>query len=301
MNQYRFPWRRAAALAATALLAQQLAVAYRARPQVERRAARRSLHSAWHQVRHCRVFSRYGAPAFTSSNVPIVLVHGFGVSCDYFVPLAERLAADHPVYAPDLPGHGRSDTPVHPLDIPDLAQTLLDWMNNAGIGKAFLVGQSMGAQIAIEAVRWQPQRFAGLALIGPTRDPHAGKVSHVWRLLRVAPFERLSLFGILVQDYLRMGWRLLPECRAMMRDPVAAKSKQLALPVMLIKGEYDAIVPADWFAYLKQATRACQVVIVRGGGHAVNHSAPDEVANAVRTFLRQIERSPEKNREREEW
>lgn len=287
----------AATLAAAALLARRLTVAYRARPEAVHRVALRPLHPAWHQVRDCRVFYRHGFPAFTSSSTPVILVHGFGVSCDYFVPLAERLAAERPIYAPDLPGHGRSDTPVHPLDIPDLAQTLLDWMDSVGIKKAFLVGQSMGAQIVSEAVHRQPQRFNGLILIGPTRDPRAGAVLHTWRLLRVAPFERLSLFGILVRDYLRMGWRLLPECRAMMQDPMAARLGQLSVPVMLIKGEHDVIVPADWLAYLRQVTGATQVFIIPGKGHAVHHSAPDEVAHAVRAFLHEVETNPEGNRE----
>lgn len=283
----------AVALAASALLVRRFAAAYRVRTQVRRRTALRPLHSTWHQVRDCRVFSRYGYPTFASSDSPLVMVHGFGVSCDYFIPLAERLAAHRPVHAPDLPGHGRSETPVHPLGIPGLAQTLLDWMDSASIKKAFLVGQSMGGQIAIEAVRRQPHRFNGLILIGPTRDPHAGAVLHMWRLLMVAPFERLSLFGILIRDYMRMGWRLLPECRAMMRDPVAAKLGQVALPVMLVKGEHDAIVPADWLTYLRQATRAGAVLIIRGCGHAVHHSAPDEVAHAVQDFLRQVDSGKE--------
>ncbi len=43
---------------------------------------------------------------------PIVLVHGLGMSGDYFMPTAERLASKGAaVYVPDLPGHGKSDTP----------------------------------------------------------------------------------------------------------------------------------------------------------------------------------------------
>jgi 2-hydroxy-6-oxonona-2,4-dienedioate hydrolase len=300
MNEHRFPWRMAATLAAAAFLARRFAAAYQSRPKAVLHVALRPLHPAWHQVRNCRVFSRYGSPAFTSLSMPVILVHGFGVSCDYFGPLAERLAADRSVYAPDLPGHGRSDTPVHPLDVPSLAQALLDWMDSVGIKKAFLVGQSMGVQIAVEAVHRQPRRFNGLILIGPTRDPRAGVVLHAWRLLMVAPFERLSLFGILIRDYLRMGWRLLPECCAMMRDPVAAKLGQLSLPIMLIKGEHDAIVPADWLAYLRRLTRAGQVFIIPGKGHAVHHSAPDEAAHAIRAFLHQVETNPEENREERE-
>jgi pimeloyl-ACP methyl ester carboxylesterase len=288
MNEHRFPWKMVAALAATALLVRRIDTARRLRPQARRRAALRPLHPAWHQFRDCRIFSRHGSPTFTSSSPPVVLVHGFGMSCDYFLPLAERLAVDRAVHMPDLPGHGRSDTPVQALDVPDKAQTLLEWMDGAGIGRVFLVGHSMGTQIAVEAVNRQPKRFAGLVLISPTPGRRASLAQHVWGLVRAAPFERLSLFGIMVRDYLRVGWRLLPECRAMMHDPVASKARRLSLPIMLIKGEHDAIVPADWLAYLAQATHAEEVLVIRGCGHAVHHRAPDEVANAMQDFLHRV-------------
>lgn len=289
MNEPRLPWKTAAALAATALLAKWLSARRRSRLPAGRPAQRGSLHDAWHQVRDCRIFSRHGFPRLNSSRLPIVLVHGFGMSGDYYVPLAERLTVERPVHLPDLPGHGRSDKPFPPLSMSGKACALLNWMDSAGVGKAFLAGHSMGAQIAVEAIRRQPQRFAGLVLIGPTRDPHAGLMRHAWRLLKAAPFERFSLFHILLRDYLRMGWRLLPECRAMMHDPLASKLRQLSVPVMLIKGERDAIVPASWLSHLANATRAEQVLVIKGCGHAVHHGAPDEVSAAMRAFLQRAE------------
>ena len=47
----------------------------------------------------------------------IVLVHGFGVSGRYMLPLAAYLAVDHPVFLRDLPGFGDSS---HPPKVPDV-------------------------------------------------------------------------------------------------------------------------------------------------------------------------------------
>ena len=52
---------------------------------------------------HTRVWGGVG-PA----RPPAVLVHGLGMSGRYLAPTAERLAADFRVYAPDLPGFGRT-------------------------------------------------------------------------------------------------------------------------------------------------------------------------------------------------
>ena len=247
------------------------------------------LQTACHRVGTELVFSRHAQQETQQNNLPLVLVHGFGVSGSYFISFAECMAADRAVHIPDLPGHGYSTTPSHPLDINGLAQALVDWLDVMGLKRCVLLGQSMGAQIAIEAAMRHEERFAGLILIGPTADPHAGLVRHAFRLLKVAPFERLSLFTILFRDYLRMGGRLIPECGAMLRDPVASKLERVHPPVLLLKGEYDAIVSDAWFYELRRGLGNPSELIIAGGGHAVQHSHPEEVAKALKPFLNNLD------------
>src|SRR3712207_6887962 len=54
------------------------------------------------------------------------------------------------VHIPDLPGFGRSTKPPKVLTIPDLADALAAWMAEAGLGRAALVGNSLGCQIRSE-------------------------------------------------------------------------------------------------------------------------------------------------------
>lgn len=247
-----------------------------------------TLEDARHQAGQFKIFSRCAKRQQNAANLPLVLVHGFGVSGRYFIPLAHRLANDYPVFIPDLPGHGRSPTPAHALDIDGLAQALLDWLDALGLQGCVLVGQSMGAQIVVEAALRRPHRFAGLVLIGPTADPRAGLATHVWRLLQVAPYERLSLYWIIAVDYLRMGRRLVAECRAMLEDPVEEKLNKLMIPVLLMKGERDAVVPDKWFETLRSLIRRSCAAIIEGEGHAVQHSAPNRVAQALQPYLRDL-------------
>tara|TARA_R110000796_G_scaffold115490_1_gene227589 strand:+ start:3539 stop:3904 length:366 start_codon:yes stop_codon:yes gene_type:complete len=88
------------------------------------------------------------------------------------MPTAKRLAAKSAaVYVPDLPGHGKSDTPESPLNMPGLANALIDWLDAMDIAQADLVGHSMGCQIASDVSFRFPTRVRRLALIGPTVDP----------------------------------------------------------------------------------------------------------------------------------
>lgn len=179
----------------------------------------------------------------------VVLIHGLGVSSAYFLPLAVRLACHFCVYALDLPGHGRSATPPRALDVPGLAQTLLGWV-----------------------------------LIGPTPDPAAATAELLRRLVVDAAYERPGMIWQAFKDYLRMNVRVVPEYRAMLRHRFVEKLASVRVPALLVRGERDPIAPQRFVEDLARRLRA-EVAIIPGWGHAVQHSAPEQVLQVVRPFL----------------
>lgn len=217
---------------------------------------------------------------------PVVLVHGFGVSSRYFIPTAQRLSDHFSVYVPDLPGHGRSSTPRTPLDVPGLAGALVAWMDAVGIKCASLVGNSMGCQIAVEVALRHPERVNRLVLIGPSVDP-AGRntLEQFRRLVLSAPYERFSLSGILLLDYARMAWRIVPELRAMLRYRTEEVLPRIAQPVLLVRGEHDAVAPPRWLTEAARLLETSRTLTIPGGGHAVNHSMADVLVPAILPFL----------------
>jgi pimeloyl-ACP methyl ester carboxylesterase len=54
------------------------------------------------------------------------------------------------VWAPDLPGFGRSNSPRAQLNVPRLGDALAEWMRKCGIEDAVLLGNSSGCQVAVE-------------------------------------------------------------------------------------------------------------------------------------------------------
>ena len=81
-------------------------------------------------------------------------MHGYGMSSRYMMPLALELARDFAVYAPDLPGFGRSSKPRKVLDMVELADALAAWMACISLRRAVMVGNSMARQVIVEfAVR----------------------------------------------------------------------------------------------------------------------------------------------------
>jgi 2-hydroxy-6-oxonona-2,4-dienedioate hydrolase len=270
--------------------------AYAASRSYRRRSHRRSLFeggrirelvSLWSDVDGCTVHARASHLPQRVASLPVVCVHGFGISSSYFVPAAELLAAEFNVYAPDLPGHGRSQTPAKSLDIPQMADVLVRWMDMVGLRRASLVGNSMGCQIAVDAAVRYPDRIARLVLIGPTMDPRALNLLELFRRFAVGGMhERSSLNKYLIADYSRMALRLIPELRFMLRDRIENKLLHVRASSILVRGENDPIAPQDWVEKVGRMVHAERIVVIPGWGHAVHFSAAQQVVSAITPFLR---------------
>ena len=71
------------------------------------------------------------------------------------------------MYAIDLPGHGRSAKDIACGDIDELADAVLALMDEVGAERAHLVGHSLGAAAAFQALARTPERIASLAGLAP--------------------------------------------------------------------------------------------------------------------------------------
>src|SRR5580765_4182394 len=96
--------------------------------------------------------------ATAGAGEPIVLVHGFGVSGTYMLPLARALAGRFSVFVPDLPGYGRSERPRVPLGIGGLADALAGCLDELGLERPALVANSLGCQVVTELAVGRPDR-----------------------------------------------------------------------------------------------------------------------------------------------
>lgn len=83
---------------------------------------------------------------------PVVLIHGWACSRGDLAPLAADLARDHRVLNIDLPWHGESTSTARYWPLDDLAAVVEAVAADEGMRHATLVGHSMGAAVAVEAV-----------------------------------------------------------------------------------------------------------------------------------------------------
>ena len=210
--------------------------------------------------------------------VQVLAFHGFGRTGADFHVLEETVGGHCTIHAFDLHFHGASPGYPHRADQPftpqELAQFMAAFLDHRGLERATLLGYSLGGRIALNLLEQLPQCveraflvapdglktrpwYRGLAASRPGRwaykrfVQHPGRVHAVMDLLRTMHLmdERMHRFlkgqtdsrakRQLVHD-VWLSYRLIEPDLARVADRVRA----LNIPVHLVFGHYDRVIPA---------------------------------------------------------
>src|SRR3712207_8330704 len=98
--------------------------------------------SKWTHVDGLRIHYRTSTEVIPKERPRIVLVHGLIVSSRYMVPTLKQLSRHYRIYAPDLPGFGKSEKPSHILNVAGLSDALSAWMDAVGDRKSTRLNSS---------------------------------------------------------------------------------------------------------------------------------------------------------------
>jgi pimeloyl-ACP methyl ester carboxylesterase len=250
------------------------------------------------------------------------LIHGIGDSSRTWEPVLPLLAADHTIVAPDLLGHGASDKPRADYSIGGFANGMRDLQAVLGIERSTVVGHSLGGGVALQFAYQYPERVERLVLVssgglGAEVNPllRAAALPGAWYAIgasthpqfqraMVGIARRLARFGMLdrndVEDVaiiwngLRDGATrkaFLRTLRAVIdvRGQAVTSHDRLYLaadlPVMLVWGDRDPIVPVAHGALAAEALPHARLTIVPKSGHMPHRTAPAPFAAAVREFV----------------
>ena len=241
-----------------------------------------------------RMFYRASPNEVPDERPPVVLVHGLVVASDYMLPTAERLAVHFRVYAPDLPGFGRSAKPPRAFDITELADALAAWIRALGLGRAVLLGNSFGCQVVAECAVRHPDVIECLVLQGPTTDPGARTLRRqLGRWLQNSLYEP-PMSPIMLRDYWRAGIpRAISTVRFLFRDAIEQKLPRIQVPALVVRGDRDPMVPQNWAEEAAALLPRGRLVVIPGAAHTVVYFAPGQLTQVVRSFLLARTRMPQ--------
>ena len=242
----------------------------------------------------------------------VLLLHGFGASLHTWEPWAEALAGEFRVISLDLPGGGLSGPdPTGDYSDARSIELLERLMDELGVARASLIGNSLGGRIAWRFAAERPLRVERLVLIAPDGFASPGfeygvapEVPGVLRLmrhalprsvlamnLRPAYADPAAMTDALVQRYhdlmLAPGNRdaLLDRMAQVLLEPPEPLLARIEVPTLLVWGERDAMVPfsnaQDYLAALPDA----RLVSFPDLGHVPQEEAPARALEPVRRFL----------------
>lgn len=193
----------------------------------------------------------------------------------------------HPLHVPDLPGFGLSDKPKGALDVGGHAQVVAALLDHLAIAPVALLGNSFGAQVAVEVAVRRPDLVAALILVGPTTDPAAASVwGQLRRLLLDLVHEDPRQVPILATDIRDAGVRrILATLRHAVRTPITARLGAIDVPALFVRGSEDRIAPQGWLARAAAMVPGARSVTIDGAAHNAVTTAGPQLAAAVEAFL----------------
>ena len=233
------------------------------------------------------VKTRYLEEGQENAGPPLIMVHGYNGSCDYWYPQPiPTLAAERHVIAVDLPGNGLSaKMPAHTVE--SYAEFLVAFMDALGIERADLLGHSMGGQLAIAAAAKFPERFRKLVLVDSAGLPEL--VRNQWlapiKMLTDSSLRQVSLYPTFVKTGLRAraAWEGLRLLRA---QSIRRDLKLVQAPVLIVWGSRDRVVPLEHGAFMAKRIPNARLAILRGAGHMPFCEQPEQFGRLVLSFLR---------------
>jgi haloalkane dehalogenase len=98
-------------------------------------------------------------------NIPIIMLHGFGISGSHWRHNMPELSQQHMVYALDLVGFGGSEKPAVSYSIDLWVEQVFDFWRTFVKQPAVIVGNSLGSLVAVIAAYRHPEMAAGVVTI----------------------------------------------------------------------------------------------------------------------------------------
>lgn len=259
----------------------------RHRERMHPRKPQSSLAERWTTVDGIDVFYRESQ---NPPDAPVMMhVHGFGLSGRYLLPTAERLGDEFHTLVPDLPGFGRSGKAKNALDVPDLAHAAARFLDERGIDKVTLVGNSMGCPVICEFAYHYPERLERAILVSPAGGLHNQPLGRaVGQLSRDGTREPARMIGVATPDYVRFGvpstFRMF---HALTQYPSLERLLELHIPTLVVVGDRDPLLPPPHRVkeIAEETDSHVLLVGIDGAAHAINFSHPGELSHLIRQFM----------------
>lgn len=252
---------------------------------------------------------------------PIILIHGFGGSMWQWEYQQHALSQDFRVLTLDLPGSGLSDKPAIAYRPDEMLDFLVGFMDAVKIPQATLVGNSMGAGLAIGMALTHPTRVTKLVLVDGLPQHVMAKLTSpsVRRALETRAPSWLVSFGNMLFGGLMMESVLkeivydpalltpaviersnrnrqrpglirpimtLRENLPLWEAGFATRLGEITHPTLVLWGVEDRVFPIAVGEELHQTIKGSRFIRIPNAGHIPQWERPDVVNQELIIFIR---------------
>ena len=254
---------------------------------------------------------------------PIVFVHGLVGDFTHFEHVARRLVANgRRVVGIDLPGCGASHKRRERHDLGGYARDVLTLLDALDVPSAVLAGHSAGGAIVAEAALRAPARVSKLVLLssaGLRRYPVATHVAaravlRPWLLERSLDRLAMPLLDLVLKDKNHYTEKFIADALDRPKQPasmemarvmsdlvpdlihasVLDRAHHLRMPVLLVWGDTDRLIPKASAALLARRLERGRLVPLAGCGHMPMIERPETVTDELERFLGPVARPQRK-------
>jgi len=246
------------------------------------------------------------------SGAPLLLIHGFGMPGQSWLPWAARLTVTRALIIPDLIGFGHSEraaTPGAHYTLEGRAAALVAMLDALNVPRVDIVGESLGGAIAAQFALDYPERVRRVVFMGAAIYPHPNIGPQLgllpfglgraltWHAIGSGPFgapaqqcgtqptcpwlESVRVAGTV--DSLR-AMALTTRDNGAEDELLPQRISAIRAPSLVLWGGNDAIVPVSDGDRLAQALKT-NIAIIAEAGHVPYLEQPDKVAIRVTNFL----------------
>ena len=251
-----------------------------------------------------------------------ILLHGFGASLFSWREVMDDFAARGRVVAYDRPAFGLTSRPMpgewkgeSPYSMNANVELLSALMDALGVDRATLVGNSAGGTVSVAFALKYPDRVESLILVDPALGGGGGRFPQ-WALPLLATPQMRHVGPLLVRsiadsgnDTIRLAWHnpalVTEDIVAGYRKPLTAKNwdralyeftiasramawkdrfAELTMPVIVITGDDDRIVPTEQSIQVSKEIPGAQLAVLKDCGHVPHEECPAAFLSAVGDF-----------------
>ncbi len=240
----------------------------------------------------------------------LILLHGLGSNSERWIKNMDALSKDYNVIALDQIGFGYSDKPLMPYSGSTLVEFLNEFLIQKGIGKATLIGNSMGGWVAALFAILHPEKLDKLILVDPAfllGLPKDTNIDEIYSFANPTTLAAMKAYiskiyfqnEVLLSEHAlkeglmkKIGWNdgytvyhILKSLKSG-QDLLNDKLDMVTAKTLIIHGRQDAVVPIQTIERLHKEIQNNKLILYEQSGHSPMYTEPELFNEDVLKFLK---------------